>query len=361
MSRREMLRHVAVGGLALSGLGGLLAACGALEGAGTESATQSETPTGDGAQSDERAPREAPPEYRLSPGEPDSPAGEYTPEQEAAGAGRSTDRAPVARKPAGEAQVSIDGLGDIAFDAGAVSALRPDIFQDGHYSLFDILVHIANLGHIDLEYHFDESADTHIIDSLNGEAGWWHQAFYSAGWPEASAFRMDMYPYKRNSVFRLEQRRASYLGKVHDTFREEVDRLATNGGRVIIPNIEISSPRGEWNFDDVEVTAHDLRTDVLRPGTITALDAILSLRDQRKLNTVGLTWYDRIGPADPVDSYWLERVDDAVAQGGCGFVYETGPRQFAGFSGAHIHIPADVRVTVSPEYALWFWICLGRG
>jgi hypothetical protein len=47
--------------------------------------------------------------------------------------------------------------------------------------------------------------------------------------------------------------------------------------------------------------------------------------------------------------------------GGCGFVYETGPNSFAGFSGTHIHIPADVRVIISPEYALWFWICLGRG
>ena len=25
---------------------------------------------------------------------------------------------------------------------------------------------------------------------------------------------------------------------------------------------------------------------------------------------------------------------------------------------SHIHIPSDIRGTVSPEYALWFWICL---
>ena len=35
-----------------------------------------------------------------------------------------------------------------------------------------------------------------------------------------------------------------------------------------------------------------------------------------------------------------------------------GRAAFSGFNGAHIHIPADVRALVSPEYALWFWLCL---
>lgn len=29
-----------------------------------------------------------------------------------------------------------------------------------------------------------------------------------------------------------------------------------------------------------------------------------------------------------------------------------------GPGGNHIHMPSDVRVTVSPEYALCFWICI---
>jgi hypothetical protein len=48
----------------------------------------------------------------------------------------------------------------------------------------------------------------------------------------------------------------------------------------------------------------------------------------------------------------------AEAAESCGFVYEAGPRSFSGFSGTHIHIPCDARPIVSPEYALWFWICL---
>jgi hypothetical protein len=172
---------------------------------------------------------------------------------------------------------------------------------------------------------------------------------------------MDHYPYKLGSVVRIIRRQLGFLNDVHAAFREEVDRLAANGGRVVIPELEVSSPAGDWSFEQVEVTPHDVRSDVLQPGTVTALDALLSLEDQGKLPVVGLTWYDAIGPADPVDSFWVEVIGDARASGGCGFVYETGPRKFSGFSGSHIHIPADVRVTLSPEYALWFWICLGRG
>jgi hypothetical protein len=108
----------------------------------------------------------------------------------------------------------------------------------------------------------------------------------------------------------------------------------------------------------VAVTPHDVRQDLFQPGVTTALDALLSLEDRGELAAVDLTWYERIGYADPVDSYWVTQINDAIELGGCGFVYETGPLNWPGFSGTHIHIPADARVTLSPEYALWFWICL---
>jgi hypothetical protein len=148
------------------------------------------------------------------------------------------------------------------------------------------------------------------------------------------------------------------LESIYQSFREEVDRLAQNGGQVIIPDLTIRSPAKDWTFQNVLATPHDVRSDVLQPGVVTALDAIISLVERGQLPTLKLVWYENIGRADPVDNYFVEQVDDAAATGGCGFVYETGPKSIPGFSGSHIHIPSDVRVTVSPEYALWFWICL---
>jgi hypothetical protein len=203
--------------------------------------------------------------------------------------------------------------------------------------------------------------DTYVLDGIDGEGGWWHNAHYSAGWFEPNVFRMDMYPYKNNMRVRFDRENEGRLEAIYGGFEEEVGRLRTNGGQVVIPDMRIRAPGGRLAFRDVVVTSHDVRKDMLQPGVVTALDALISLVEQGELPELKLTWYERIAGADPVDSYWVEKLGEDVAVGGCGFVYETGPRRFAGFSGTHIHIPADARVTISPEYALWFWICLGRG
>jgi len=260
--------------------------------------------------------------------------------------------------PAGTGSVEIRNVGTFSFDAGQVQTLRPDIFRPGHYSLFDVLAHLDQRGELALETHFDEEMDTHVIDAINGEGGWWYQAHYSRGWYEQNAFRMDMYPYKNGTQFRVYPEREERVESIYRTFQEEMARLAEHDGQVIIPEFEIEAPGASHRFRRVAVTAHDVRSDVLQPGVVTALDALISLAEAGSLSNLMLTWYERIAGADPVDSFWVERMDEAQASGGCGFVYETGPRRFSGFSGSHIHIPSDARVTVSPEYALWFWICL---
>jgi hypothetical protein len=179
-------------------------------------------------------------------------------------------------------------------------------------------------GDIALDYHFDEAMDTRVIDAINSTGDWWYEAYYSNDWPESNAFRMDMYPYKNNMSIVMETASKSRLESIYRSFREEVDRLAENGGQVIIPDLAIKSPKKNWQFQNVVATPHDVRTDVLQPGLVTALDATISLVEQEQLPTLKLVWYENIGRADPVDNYFVGQVDDAVAAGGCGFVYETG-------------------------------------
>jgi len=260
--------------------------------------------------------------------------------------------------PKGTGSVQIAGSGTVLFDAGQVQTVRPDIFAEGHVSLFDVLVQLDQQGDIDMAYHWDAEMDTHVIDRIDGKENWWYEAYYSAGWPESNVFRMDMYPFKNGTTFRLVSTSQERLANIYDSFREEVVRRDRNGGQVIIPELDIRSPAGRWSFEDVHVTAHDIRRDLFQPGVITALDVLVSLAQQGEMSDLELTWYERIGHAEPVDSYWVSQINSATAQGGCGFVYETGPLAFSGFRGTHIHIPADARAIVSPEYALWFWICL---
>jgi hypothetical protein len=334
ISRRQFVKQAVCSGLALSGVGALLSACASVA---PEEAAQAPT------QAPAQVPNEAAPPSATLPAE----GGRWTPPA-----------AHVGDWPAGTATVEIRDVGTFSFDAGQVKTLRPDIFQPGHFSLFDALAHLGERGDIGLETHFDEALDTHVIDAINGRRGWWYEAHYSRGWYELNAFRMDMYPYKNGTQMRLYPEREGRLANIYRAFQEEVARLADNGGRIIVPELVIQAPGVDHTFQDVVVTPHDVRSDVLQPGVVTALDALLSLAEEGRLSSLMLTWYERIGGADPVDSYWVEQMDQARASGGCGFVYETGPRSFSGFSGSHIHIPSDVRVTVSPEYALWFWICL---
>jgi hypothetical protein len=261
-------------------------------------------------------------------------------------------------------RVEITGLGRFDVSPVGITAARTDRFQPEHISVFDVLVRLAEREGIDLAYHYDESMETFVLDSLDGRSGWWYEAHYAGGWMERNVQRMDEYLVKDGTQVRFYPERQSRWHAVHESFRDEVARREENKGQIVIPLVVLEGPRGSRvSFENVVVTAHDARLDLFQPGTVTALDILISLGVQGQLDRLGLTWYERIFTADPVDHYFVEFIDagDALraqAFGGCGFVYEVGDRAFQGFAGAHIHIPTDARVLLSPEYAHWFWICL---
>ena len=251
--------------------------------------------------------------------------------------------------------LQIEGIGTFEFEPGDVITTRPDVFAGGHISLFDILVYLDNLGSIDLIYHFDEGMDTFVIDTLNGSGDWWYWSHYSGGWQENNAWRMDLYPYKDSTTIMVYHEEDWYLERIFDSFRAQVLRRTENNGKIIIPKVIIEAPSGNLEFNDVKVTSHHLRNDSFQEGVITAIDVIMSLGDLG-LITYELKWYETIAGADPVKNYWVEAINSDKAYGTCGFVYEAGEENMGGSN--HIHIPSDQRVLTSPEYELFFWICL---
>lgn len=243
------------------------------------------------------------------------------------------------------------------FNPEEVKTLRPDIFREGYFSVFDALVHVAELGDIDLEYHFDESKNTHVIDSLQGSSYWWYEIYYDGGWPESNYYRMDHYPWKDDADLTFFETNEKRVRDAHDFFEREVERLEKNGGKVVLPTVYIRGIYDSWQFENVTVTPHNLRADVFQPDVVTAIDVILSLGDQGKLNYT-LQWYESIGDARVVKSYWVESINDNKSEGRCGFVHEEGRLLGLDFGGNHIHLPADVKVLNSPDYAWWFYICI---
>jgi hypothetical protein len=243
------------------------------------------------------------------------------------------------------------------FDPKYVDTVRPDVFKPGRFSMFDVIVHLDSVGLIDLDYSFNASMNTYVIHSIDGSPDWWYIVTYSGGWPEGNVFRMDLYLWKNGTELWLRHEPHEYIERIYASFIEEVDRLGSNNGNVIIPRVVLLAPDFRLEFLDVNVTPHNLRSDTLQDDVITAIDIILTLGDQDEINYT-LQWYEAIGDAEIVHSFWVESINERVSRGTCGWVYESGDTEFDSVRGNHIHLPSDVRVLTSPEYAFWFWICI---
>jgi len=270
--------------------------------------------------------------------------------------------APIGRLPTAEIRVTITGIGTFSVDPRVVRTLRPDIFQDGHLSVFDLIAYLGERGEISLLYRYDGELRTHVVESLNGQGGWWYEAHYAGGRLEPNQMRMDTYPVKDGTQVRLFREDLKRLAAIQASFAREGERVRANGGRVVLPKVTIRGPRWSLAFRDVEVRAHGVRSDVFQPDVVTALDVLLSLGEQGHLTGLKLTWYEGIGRATPVDSYFVELIAgggySAEAFDSCGFLYELGDLALQGFKGAFVHVPSDGRPIVSPEYMEWSWRCL---
>jgi hypothetical protein len=259
-------------------------------------------------------------------------------------------------EPGATAEVTIDGQ-TFFFNPAKIETIRPDLFNSSSFSIFDVLVYLDRQNQIVLEYHFDLAMNTNIIDSINGESNWWYHIYYSGGWRENNVFRPDHYPWKEGTTLNFYITSNSALETIYNVWRAEIIQLNNNGGKIIIPLVTIRGTSFTKEFENVEVTPHNLRTDVFREDIITAIDVILSLGDQGKIS-YQLQWYDNIGTANIVRSYWVEGIDMEIASGRSGWVYEAGSNVYRGFQGNHIHLPSDTRILNFPEYVEFFWINL---
>ncbi len=275
------------------------------------------------------------------------------------------------RLPTAGGTVEIRGVGVLSFDPAAVRTSRPDLFTEGHFSVFDVLVHLAERGEIALEHRWDDDTATHAIVSLNGLSGWWYDARYAGGEFERPALRMDHFPVKDGMRIRLYLEAPERLAAIEESFRAEVERRTANGGRVIVPEVTIRGPRWTLVARDVVVEPTGVRPDVFQPGIVTALDVLLALGRDGVVSSLKLVWHDRLDGADHVDSFMVHALlagaYEAPATKGCMLAHQTGSSVLEGFiiphghASSHVHLTADLEALVSPEYVRWTWLCLEGG
>ena len=118
-----------------------------------------------------------------------------------------------------EARINIGG-NNYDFEPADITSVHPEIFQSGSFSVFDILVYLDSEGRIEMEYHQNESLDTCVIDSINGELNWWYHVYYSGGFIEENAFRIDLFPWKLDTYIEMYHVSDLFLDKIYESFAE---------------------------------------------------------------------------------------------------------------------------------------------
>jgi len=238
------------------------------------------------------------------------------------------------------------------FDPTEVETSRPDVYNPGYFSMFDVLRYIGEEGFVDLEYMFDESLNTNRIESIDGVTNWWYEAFYDGGSPERSIVRVDHYMWREGASLRFYRTTPSHLERIYSLYRLEVERREKNGGVLILPRVIIRGGSFTKEFENVEVIPWDMRGEAYREGTTTVLDLLRTLDDQGEID-VEVRWFNKYGTAR-IDDYWLVGIDGVRAKGRSGWAYEVG--SFMYWRGLYRpHIPVGIRPLNSPDYVEFYW------
>ena len=273
-----------------------------------------------------------------------------------------------------------------------ISTARPDIFADGYYSMFDVILAVAAANDIRLEYVRDPGRNTHFVTKIDGSEGeYWYHFSYDTG-----RDRLTEMQYRRanrwdEALWRpgvwIQVVEGENLDEIKGEYREEI--LRENALGHVIPQVRISMNPTSYQgnpadsdritfdrvFENVQVTAHDMRSvgypspysKPFQPGVVTAMDVLYSLMDQRYLDLVTSVFYAQLGGFH-IDSYFVVAmgfpdVGTAHASGRQGFVYTTDNgtyERLPNHAENNAHITSDILVIHAPDFAYWHWLELGN-
>lgn len=272
----------------------------------------------------------------------------------------------------------------------SISTVRPDIFAPGYFSVFDVIIAVAERNGMQVEYYYDEECKTHFITSVNQhQDDFWYRFAYHApdlgDLNKQNATRWDELLWRPGLSIRLTT--GENLAELKTEFAEEIER-ETNLGNVIPSLIFMINPSDfEGNpsgsgritvtreYNDIHITPHDLRatgypshySKPFQPGVITSIDIPLSLMDMGLLNAVTNVFYTNFA-GNYIDSYYVVELGfpdsgSVHASGRQGFVYLTNngaPNNLPNNADFQFHITADIAVLHAPDFTLWRWLELGN-
>lgn len=274
----------------------------------------------------------------------------------------------------------------------SINTVRPDIFAPGYFSMFDVILAVAEKNNINIDYEYDESRKTHFIEKINNISGdYWYHFSYDVGSGNSAeiayrrAYRWDEALWRPGVWIKVVH--GENLDEIKAEYFEEIARESSQGH--VIPHVKISlnpsiykgNPTGSHRisvvreFYDVEVTPHNLRglgyltlySKPFQPGVTTSLDILLSLKDQDELELVTSVFYTFFAQKY-IESFYVVAlgfpdVGIAHASGRQGFVYVTNNGTFERLpnnADRKFHMTSDICVVHAPDFSYWRWIELGN-
>ncbi len=280
------------------------------------------------------------------------------------------------------------------FDAAQydIISVRPDIFAEGYFSIFDVILAVAESNAIPVEYYYDDSRKTHFITTLDNIAGdYWYHFSYDAGEGNSNeiqyrrANRWDETLWRSGVWISLVE--GENLAEIKAEYLEEINRENSLGHMIPYVKIAINPSDYEGNppesgritvsreYYNVQLTAHNYRatgyptpySKPFQPGVVTSLDIPLSLMDQNELDVVTGVFYTHFA-GNYIDSYYIVAlgfpdVGTAHASGRQGFVYTTENgtyRHLPNNADRKFHLTCDISVIHAQDFSNWRWIELGN-
>ena len=122
------------------------------------------------------------------------------------------------------ASLSIKNIGDFTFVPEDISTMRSDVFKNGEFSIFDIVVYLDRTKQIDADYHFEETIDSYIIDSINGTDNWWYEVKNPSGMIDSRKIFMDSYKYDNKLSYELINISDDEFTQIYGAFENEKDK-----------------------------------------------------------------------------------------------------------------------------------------
>lgn len=238
------------------------------------------------------------------------------------------------------------------------TSINSGLFADGHYSVLDILRYVGDIrediqfelgqfndqiGTYDFRVSWDRNGDGQFdeLDNIDGESNlnskdWYARYTYTAGefmresgqpTLEVLYDRLDEFIVRDNLELRFESFSPAMTERRQLVQAKQVERLSQSN--MVVPEVIVDFLDGAGLVTvakDIAVKPYDIRSDLFKPGSYTAMDILMSAHDSGQAE-IGYSFWPTLSTNANVGSYAVHVVNGQRTQGFSGWTLSVGEKE----------------------------------